>query len=606
MATSSEQLMMGLPRMLRRLWHQLKLRRKRQFIAIVALVVVSALAEVVSLGAVLPFLGVLTAPERVLRYPVVGHLMRTFGVASSGQLVLLLAAAFATAAIVAGMLRMLLLWVSTRVAYATGADFSSDVYRRTLYQPYQVQIMRNSSDLISGVTGKLADTVNILNQLLTLVSSSVLLVFIMSALFAIDPFVASLAMAGFGGGYAAITALSRRRLRLYSQRINQEHTQVVKALQEGLGGIRDVLLDGTQPVYCDIYRKADYAMRRAYGNIIFASLSPRFAMEALGMVLIASLAYGISRTSGGVASALPVLGALALGAQRLLPVLQQGYSAWTTVVGYQVSLANTLELLEQPLPPEASLPAPLPLPFKDSAQFNGVWFRYSSGSPWVLSNLNLTIRKGVRMGFVGSTGSGKSTTLDVLMGLLTPTDGELLVDGEPIIGSRVRAWQRAIAHVPQAIFLADASVAENIALGVPRNDIDLARVMLAARQAQIAEFIEARPEGYEARVGERGIRLSGGQRQRIGIARALYKRASVMVFDEATSALDNATEQSVMDAIDGLDRGLTVLLIAHRLTTVRRCDVIVVLEHGRVVSQGTYDELLESSASFRNMVRTVA
>ncbi len=346
---------------------------------------------------------------------------------------------------------------------------------------------------------------NILNQLLTLVSSSVLLVFIMSALFAIDPFVASLAMAGFGGGYAAITALSRRRLRLYSQRINQEHTQVVKALQEGLGGIRDVLLDGTQPVYCDIYRKADYAMRRAYGNIIFASLSPRFAMEALGMVLIASLAYGISRTSGGVASALPVLGALALGAQRLLPVLQQGYSAWTTVVGYQVSLANTLELLEQPLPPEASLPAPLPLPFKDSAQFNGVWFRYSSGSPWVLSNLNLTIRKGVRMGFVGSTGSGKSTTLDVLMGLLTPTDGELLVDGEPIIGSRVRAWQRAIAHVPQAIFLADASVAENIALGVPRNDIDLARVMLAARQAQIAEFIEARPEGYEARVGERGI-----------------------------------------------------------------------------------------------------
>jgi ABC-type multidrug transport system fused ATPase/permease subunit len=598
--------MAGLPKMLRRLWHQLNRRRKRQFMAIAGLGIASALAEVVSLGAVLPFLGVLTAPERVLRRPLVGHLMSFVGATSSGQLVAFLALAFAVAAVVAGALRMLLLWASTRVAFATGSDFSSEVYRRTLYQPYHVQISRNSSELISGVTGKLADTVNVLNQLLTLLSSSVLLVFIMSALFAIDPVVASLAMVGFGGSYAAITALSRRRLRLNSQRINQEHTQVVKALQEGLGGIRDVLLDGTQPVYCDIYRRADYAMRRAYGNIIFASFGPRYAMEALGMMLIAALAYGISRTAAGVASALPVLGALALGAQRLLPVLQQAYSAWTTVVGNQMSLANTLELLEQPLPPEASLPAPLPLPFKDSARFIGVCFRYSGSGPWVLNNLNLTIRKGVRMGFVGSTGSGKSTTLDVLMGLLAPTEGELLVDGEPMVGSRVRAWQRAIAHVPQSIFLADASVAENIAFGVPPKEIDMARVMLAARQAQIAEFIEARPEGYDAWVGERGIRLSGGQRQRIGIARALYKRASVMVFDEATSALDNATEQSVMDAIDGLDRELTILLIAHRLTTVRRCDVIVELQHGRVVAQGTYDELLEFSASFRNMVRTVA
>jgi ATP-binding cassette subfamily B protein len=606
MPTNEEELMVGLPTMLVRLWRQLNQRRRRQFVAIVGLVFVSALAEVASLGAVLPFLGVLTAPERVLKYPLVGQLMRLAGATSPRQLVLLLAAGFATAAIVAGALRMLLLWVSTRVAYATGADFGSEVYRRTMYQPYQMQITRNSSELISGITGKLADTVTILNQLLTLFSSSVLLVFIMTALFAIDPIVAALAMAGFGGGYAAITALSRKRLRLNSQRISVEHTQMVKALQEGLGGIRDVLLDGTQPVYCDIYGRADYRMRRALGNVIFASQSPRFAMEALGMVLIAALAYGISRTAGGVASALPVLGALALGAQRLLPVLQQGYSAWATIAGNQMSLANTLELLEQPLPAEALMPAPAPLPFRDSARFNGVWFRYSSSGPWVLNDFDLTIRKGTRMGFVGSTGSGKSTALDVLMGLLAPTRGELLVDGDPVTGNRVRAWQRAIAHVPQSIFLADASLAENIAFGIPRGDIDMARVKQAAQQAQIAQFIEGRPEGYEAFVGERGIRLSGGQRQRIGIARALYKRASILIFDEATSALDNATEQSVMDSIEGLDRELTILLIAHRLTTVRRCDVIVELEHGRVVSQGTYDELLKSSASFRSMVRTVA
>jgi ATP-binding cassette subfamily B protein len=591
--------------MLRRLWNQLSPRRKRQFAGIVVLVLGSAVAEVVSLGAVLPFLAVLAVPDKVLKYPFVSSAMRVFGVSTSSDLVFALALGFACAAAVAGVLRTLLLRAMTRVAYSTGADFSVEVYRRTLYQPYQVQITRNSSELISGITGKLAETVNILNQILLLISSSVLVVFIMSALFFINPVVAGLAMASFGSGYAAITYLSRKQLKMNSQRAAAEHTHVVKALQEGLGGIRDVLLDGTQPAYCEIYSRAEYGMRRAYGNIVFASGSPRYAMEALGMVLIAALAFGLSRTTTGLSSAIPALAALALGAQRLLPVLQQGYSAWATITGGQQSLAVTLDLLNQPLPPEALQPVPAPLPLRTSIQLSSVSFRYASG-PWVLNDVNLTIQKGMRVGFVGSTGSGKSTLLDLLMGLLPATQGELLVDGEPLTGGRVRSWQRAIAHVPQSIFLADRSVAENIAFGVPPLAIDMDRVRLAARQAQISDFIETRPQGYDAWVGERGIRLSGGQRQRIGIARALYKKASVLVFDEATSALDNATEQSVMDAIDGLDRELTIMLIAHRLTTVRRCDVIVELEQGRVVCQGSYDELLKSSPSFRNMVRTVA
>jgi ABC-type multidrug transport system fused ATPase/permease subunit len=202
---------------------------------------------------------------------------------------------------------------------------------------------------------------------------------------------------------------------------------------------------------------------------------------------------------------------------------------------------------------------------------------------------------------VGRTGSGKSTLLDLLMGLLLPTSGRLVVDGEPMTVSRIRAWQRTIAHVPQSIYLADTSLAENIAFGVPRIAIDMESVRRAARQAQIADFIEGRPEGYETIAGERGVRLSGGQRQRIGIARALYKRAMVLVFDEATSALDNATEKSVMDAIDGLDRELTIVLIAHRLSTVQRCDTIIEMENGRVVAQGSYEQLLSSSHSFRRM-----
>jgi ATP-binding cassette subfamily B protein len=568
--------------------------------------VLSGFAEVVSLGAVLPFLGILTAPERVVRIPIVQRATVLFGVTTTSQLVLLLAVAFGAAAVAAGALRLALLWLGTRVTLAIAADFSSEAYRRTLYQPFQVHVMRNSSEVISGIIGKVSDTIQILSLALTVLNSGILLIFITTALLFINPVIASSAIVGFGGCYLAINRVTRRRLRESSQRISSEQSAVVKALQEGIGGIRDVLLDGTQPVYDAIFRKADRSLRRALGTVIFVSNSPKFVMEALGMVLIAGLAFAITRTAGGVASALPVLGAIAFGAQRLLPVLQQAYGAWATILGSQASLAAALNLLEQPVDAAALASPPPPLAFQESVCFDSIRFRYADTGPWVLDDFNLTIRKGARIGFVGTTGSGKSTALDLLMGLLTPTAGGLLVDGEPLIGVRVRAWQRVIAHVPQHVFLADTTIAENIALGIPIADIDLERVREAAGQAQIAEFIEGRPEGYEAMVGERGIRLSGGQRQRIGIARALYKRASVLIFDEATSALDNATEQRVMGAIDALDRELTIVLVAHRLSTVRRCDLIVELDDGKVVAQGTYEHLFEKSPSFRNLAKTVS
>ncbi len=591
----------SLPKLLLRLWQHLSRRRQVQFFLLLGLMLISALAEVVSLGAVLPFLGILIAPDRVLGYSIIADFAMTWGITSANELVLPLTVGFAVLALIAGTIRVLLLWVSTRIAFTSGADLSMEVYRRTLYQPYRVHVARNSSSALSGISKVNSVVFGVLVPLLTLVSSSVLLVAIMLALLAIDPIVASVAAVGFGSSYALITWTSRRRLYLNSKRIANEQTQVVKALQEGLGGIRDVLLNGTQPVYCDIYRHADHPLRRAQGNNVFIGGSPRYIMEALGMVLIATLAYFLSRQDGGISTALPVLGALALGAQRLLPALQQIYGAWAAIAGNHASLADTIELLEQPMPAELLQPSPSPLIFHDSIRFEAVRFRYSLDGPWVLNDLNLNIPKGARIGFVGSTGSGKSTTLDLLMGLLMPTEGELLVDGQPVSGIRVRGWQLSIAHVPQNIYLADSSIAENIAFGVTLDKIDLDRVKKAALQAQIAEFIESSPEGYRAHVGERGIRLSGGQRQRIGIARALYKQASVLVFDEATSALDNATEQSVMDAIEGLNRDLTVLLIAHRLTTVRRCDFIVELENGRVVAHGTYEQLLERSSSFRRM-----
>ncbi len=593
--------------LLRRLWGHLSKRRRRHFVYLMGLMMASAVAEVVSLGAVVPFIAILAAPDKVLHYPAVAELAGSLGISSADQLVLPLTLAFAAAALVAGAIRVLLVWCNTRATFASGAELSMEVYRRTLYQPYEVHVGRGSSEVISGITSKIGGTVlGVILPLLTLMSAAVSLAAIMSTLLVINAFVALVATVGFGASYGIITALSRRELRRNSEHIALAQTHVVKALQEGLGGIRDVLLDGTQPVYCDIYRRADQQLRHAQGGNIFITYSPRYAIEALGMVLIAALAYWLSRQRGGIEGALPALGALALGAQRLLPALQQAYGAWATITGSQALLADTLDLLDQPLPAELLEAPPPPLALKHEVRFESVRFRYSSDGPWVLDDLNLVIEKGARVGIVGGTGSGKSTTLDLLMGLLMPTEGAVLVDGLPLKGRSLRAWQRTTAHVPQNIYLADATIAENIAFGVPRKDIDIVRVRSAARQAQIADFVERRDGGYDSIVGERGIRLSGGQRQRIGIARALYKRASVLVLDEATSALDNATERSVMEAIEALDPELTVLLIAHRLSTVRRCDTIVQLEGGRVVAQGPYDYLLASSESFKKMANAAS
>ena len=589
-----------------RLWNHLSVRRRRQFVLLTCLTPVSALAEVISLGAVLPFLGILIAPSRVFKQPLIATLAHRWDITSADQLVLPLTVGFIFAALIAGAIRLSLLWISTKLAFASGSDLSVEVYRRTLYQPYSVHVARNSGAVISGILNSVNNAAGVLLSVLPLVSSVVLLAAVTLALIAIDPLMALVSTAGFGALYRLITWITRRRLERNSTRVADEHVRVVKALQEGLGGIRDVLLDGPQPLYCEAYGQADRRLRRAFGSNTFIGQSPRFVMEALGMVLLALLAYGASYRVGGVATALPALGALALGAQRLLPALQQVYSSWANIVGSRASLAEAIELLDQPLPADLSKPEPEPLAFRDSIRFEAVRFRYAAQTPWALDGLSLTIRKGDRVGLVGSTGCGKSTAFDLLMGLLTPTEGALVVDGRRIEGDQLRSWQRVIAHVPQSIYLADATLAENIAFGVPRELIDLPRMRQAAKQAQIAEVIERRPEGYDAMVGERGIRFSGGQRQRIGIARALYKQASVLVFDEATSALDNATEQSVMEAIHGLSRDLTILLIAHRLSSVRRCDVIVELEHGKVVAQGSYEYLLEHSPSFRRMAHAAA
>lgn len=584
-----------------RLWRHINPHRRRQFGLLLVLMVLASFAEIVSIGAVLPFLGVLTAPERVFEHATAQPFIQALGLSEPKQLLLPLTIIFGIAAILAGTMRLLLLWVSTRLSFATGADLGINIYRRTLYQPYAVHCARNSSEVITGISTKANQVIyQTIVPVLTLTSSSIMLVVILVALLAVNPVIALIAFGGFGLIYALIIRLTRKRLLVGSQRIAHESTQVIKSLQEGLGGIRDVLIDGNQATYCQIYRSADLPLRRAQGNSLFISSSPRFGMEALGMLLIALLAYSLAQQVDGIAKAIPVLGALALGAQRLLPVLQQAYGAWSQIRSGQMSLQDTLALLDQPLPAHADRPASEALPFQQQLQLQQLAFRYSAETPWVLRDINLTISKGSRIGFIGTTGSGKSTLIDIIMGLLQPTEGRLVIDDHVISPENQRAWQQHIAHVPQSIFLADSTVSENIAFGIPKEQIDHERVRLAAKQAQIAESIESWPDQYQTFVGERGIRLSGGQRQRIGIARALYKQADVIVFDEATSALDTETEQAVMQAIESLSNNLTLIIIAHRLTTLKNCTQIVELGDGHIKRIGSYQAIINDSVAIQS------
>ncbi|MCI5123414.1 MAG: ABC transporter ATP-binding protein [Candidatus Electrothrix sp. AR5] len=407
----------------------------------------------------------------------------------------------------------------------------------------------------------------------------------------INPFIALLAFISWGGGYILIARLVRERMRRNSDIVTTNQPRSVKSMQEGLGGIRDVILDNSQEVFTQGYAKTVYKIQYALVQNSFLSVLPKNLLEVLGIILIAFLAYAMQGAASGQ-NALPLLGAFALGAQRLLPGLQQIYYSWSDINGHHAVLADVAVWLDVSSDQEKKPQDLAGLEFSKNIELCDINFRYAGTDKEVLSNIRLTIPKGSKIGFIGETGSGKSTLLDIIMGLLVPTAGELRIDGTKIDPSHVKAWQQNIAHVSQAIFLADGSMLENIAFGIPTAKIDIKQVKRAAGLAQIHDFIETLPDGYQTLVGERGVRLSGGQRQRIGIARALYKKANVLVLDEATSALDNATEKAVMAAIDSLDDNLTVLMIAHRLSTLERCDTVIDLSLGKIGLKKTYTEVI--------------
>lgn len=588
-----------------RLFRHISQRRRWQLVALMLLMLMGATAEMVTLGAVVPFLALLASPNLSDQYPIISDFLRLLGI-ESANLLISAGVLFGAVALLAAGIRMLLMWAMYRFTYGLGADLGGTVYLRTLYQPYVWHVSHNTSQILAGIQKVNSVTNNTIVQAVQGIAALIMTLAILGMLLTIDAGTALLAGAGFLTIYGLTSWATRRHLRQNSQTIARNETLRMQAVQEGLGGIRDVLLDGSQPLYHRRFTLKDYEMRRAQASNSFIAAAPRFVIESAGMILIVALAFWLSARDGGLTDAVPVLGALAIGAQKLLPQMQQAYSAWSSINGSRHQLHDVLALLEGPLPLARQIEKKIErrgqsprtvVADKPLIAFKNLSFSYHPNGATVLEGISFEIPRGSRIGIVGKTGSGKSTLVDLIMGLLEPSEGRIFIDDQPLTSETVRTWQARIAHVPQAIFLSDASIAENIAFGVPSESIDRDRMRLAASQAQLETFIEGLPKQYDTPVGERGVRLSGGQRQRIGLARALYKQADVLVLDEATSALDDNTERAVMNALAQLGSEITVLMIAHRLSTLSRCDAILVLEAQRPPRWMNYEDLISAPDS---------
>ena len=575
---------------LRELYARLSTARRRQFLLLVGLMFLGAIAELGTVGSVIPFLALVSQQSGAVHLPGPLAMLASVGPAAGLSGIVWTAIVFAAFAIVAGLIRLELAWLTQNFVNRAGHEIALEIQRRILAQPYSFHIERHSSTFTSATDKVEIVVLDIGLPLLQAVIAFFIGCFVLAVLFAINPLATVIATSAFALVYAIVSALVGKRLAANSAVVGTAYHDRLRVEQESLGGIRDVIIDNSQAMHLDLLERVNSRLVRARATTNFMAQAPRFIIEAAAVVVIV-ITILLSRQPGGIALAIPFLGALAVGAQRLLPLVQTAYAGWSVATANRSIVGQIVELLRLPMGRDEGRLEPLPL--EDRIRFDEVSFSYPS-RPHVaaIDKVSLEIRRGSMVALIGKTGSGKTSLADLLMGLIRPISGQIHVDQEPLTAENAQRWQQSVAHVPQTIFLADSSIAANVALSRGGEPPDPDRVASALKLAQLDEFVASLPKGHDTTVGERGIRLSGGQRQRLGLARAIYKDAPVLVLDEATSALDELTESSIVEALERLKHeGRTIVIIAHRMSTIARCDSIVKLEEGRLVDAGSIAEL---------------
>jgi len=595
---------------LKPIWNALSSKRKKQLLALQALSLIAACGEVVNLGALMPFLKLISNPQ--LTVLELGPLKTPLSFLPKQNLLLVLGLSFIAVIAASSALRIFTIKKQVMLTALIGSDIGDQVFASVLEQPYSWHIDNNSSSTLGYLTKDIEQVISSVQSILIVIVNLSILIVLGISLIWISPLIMVSAITLLSLLYLIIFSITRTSLKKEGLRLTENYQKSLQIAQEGLGGIRDIILDHTQSYFLKSYKIRNLNFRLSAASINIHAQAPRYIVEGFAVILVVVASTFLALTGKGIEQQLPLLGTLALGSYKLLQPLQLCFNGLSGVQANQASLCRLKPFLDnkkQVFLESTSRDKDFVLNEKEKIPLiiaKNIGFKYKHDLNYVLKNIDLVIRKGERIGFVGSTGSGKSTCCDILLGLLKPTEGELLINGCNLhkYASSLSMWQEKISHVPQQIYLSDASFTENIAFGVPNDLIDYPKVYKSAEQAKIAELIEMNPDGYSGFVGERGIRLSGGQRQRIGIARALYKNATLLVLDEATSALDSITESEVMESIDSLRKDLTIVIIAHRLSTVRNCDRIVVLEKGEIKATGTYDQLKSDNIGFQLLVNS--
>ncbi|MBO8240518.1 ATP-binding cassette domain-containing protein [Prochlorococcus marinus XMU1412] len=576
------------------IWKYLSSIRKRQIKLLIILVIFASISEFISIYSLVPFLAVLTNPDSFLENQIIQNIINLFDFKIGNNLLLILTVIFLVANIFSAITRIIFNYYTYRLSSLIGSDLSIIAYKYSLYRPYSYHLVTNSNKLVTIIAKNINEIISyVINPTFQLFSALVISLIMLITLLVINfsmTFNSIFIILLFYILFVKISAIKIRKLSVINAIISQN---LIKLVQESIGGIRDVILSNNQEYFIKKFSVDDKTFRKedSFGN--FLSILPKLIIEPIAIIIVACSGYYLVSFANSK-DAITILGALTFSGIRLLPFAQRIYEGITLPRLAKSRLVNLIEILENP-PDKIRKDKKIlkSIKFKKNLELRNLCFKYDKDGPLILDNVSLKIQKGEKIGFIGKTGSGKSTLLDLIMGLIEPTSGSILIDDASLFGSKSyrikKLWQNLFMHVPQNIFLSDSSIAENIAFGFKKENIDFQKIQEVASKAQINDFIQNSFKGLNTLVGERGVRLSGGQRQRIGIARALYKNQNVIFLDEATSALDEVTENKIMNAFNYLGSEVTIIVIAHRLNTLKFCNRVFEIKDGKLIRREIFN-----------------